>query len=271
VLKSVGEVVSEAQMRLILNENGIKTGDVVMVHSSLSAMGYVEGGAEAVINALLKSVEEEGTILMPSFPCVGYNYDYLKKDPLFDVLNTPSKMGIISETFRKLPGVKRSLHPTDPVCVLGNEADYFVKDHFAQLVPYNKKSPFYKLIERNGKILCIGTQLETVTNFHTPEDAILEFKHPVYHPTIFTARLKDENGKFITMQTKVHNPEQSKLRKCNELEPAFLKHGIMTKFKIGKADCRLIDAKKMHEWLVEAYKRGVSMYEPGEVGTPCVS
>lgn len=263
VLKETGQLVKEPEILMSLSEAGIKTGDVLMVHSSLSKIGNVEGGAETVINALMKTVETEGTLLMPSFPAIGFNYEYLKKDPLFDVLHAPSKMGIISETIRKLPGVKRSLHPTDPVCVIGSDAEYFVKDHFNQLTPYNKNSPFYKLIERNGKILLIGTDLETVTNFHTPEDAIADFKYRVYHPTVFTARLKDENGREVTMQTKVHDPEMSKKRRCNELEEAFLKHGIMSKFKIGKADCRLIDAKKMHEWLMEGYKRGVTIYTPG--------
>ncbi len=261
-LKQKGEVLTESEVKNALTQIGIKTGDVVMLHSSLSKLGYVDGGASTLISALMKTVESEGTLLMPSFPAIGFNYDHLKKDPLFDVRNTPSKMGIVTEVFRTMPGVVRSLHPTDPVCAWGNDAAYFVKDHFGQLTPYNAQSPFMRLIERRGKILLIGVKLESVTNFHTPEDAILNFKYPVYHEKVLTVRLKDENGKVLNMVTKVHDPEMSKKRRCNDLEKAFLENGIMVKFKLGRADCYAIDAKMMHEWLVESYKKGITMYTP---------
>jgi hypothetical protein len=54
----------------------------------------------------------------------------------------------------------------------------------------------------------------------------------------------------------------SKKRRCNDLEKAFLDNGIMVKFKLGRADCYAIDAKMMHEWLVESYKKGITMYTP---------
>ncbi len=257
-----GIIVKEKDIMYALTDLGIKSGDSVMVHSSLSKIGYLEGGAEALISALQKVVESDGNILMPAFPAIGFNYDYLKSNSVFDVKNTPSKMGIVTEVFRKLPGVKRSLHPTDSVCVMGKEADYFVNEHFGQLTPYNKHSPFMKLIERKGKILLIGVKLESVTNFHTPEDAILNFKYPVYHKNEFTVRVKDENGNEITMVTKAHNPEMSKKRRCNDFEDVFLKNGIMVNFKIGMADCKLIHAVKMHNWFMENYKNGITMYTP---------
>lgn len=261
-LKQKGEVLTESEVKNILIQNGIKTGDVLMVHSSLSKLGYVDGGAPILISALTNTVGSDGTILMPSFPAIGFNYDHLKKDPLFDLRNTPSKMGIVTEVFRTMPGVLRSLHPTDPVCVFGNDAEYFIKDHFGQLTPYNSQSPFMRLIERKGKILLIGVKLESVTNFHTPEDAILNFKFPVYHKKVFTVRMKDMNGKGLNMVTKVHDPEMSKKRRCNDLEKAFLDNGIMSKFKMGQADCYLIDARSMHDWLMENYKKGITIYTP---------
>lgn len=261
-LAKSGSVVLEKDILYALTAAGIKSGDSVMVHSSLSKIGYLEGGANTLISALQKVVEPDGNLLMPAFPAVGFNFDYLKTNPLFDLKLTPSKMGIVTEVFRNLPGVKRSLHPTDSVCVMGKDANYFVNEHFGQLTPYNEHSPFMKLVKRNGKILLIGVKLESVTNFHTPEDAILNFKYPVYHEKIFTTRLKDENGKSVNMMTKVHNPVFSKKRKCNDFEEVFLAKGIMSRFKMGLADCKLIDAAKMHNWLVDNYKNGITMYTP---------
>lgn len=49
-----------------LNELGILPGDIVLVHSSLSALGFVEGGAQTVIDTLLSAVGPQGTLLMPA-------------------------------------------------------------------------------------------------------------------------------------------------------------------------------------------------------------
>ncbi len=261
-LKEKGQVLTPQQLLRILAEQGVTATDQVMAHSSLSKLGYVEGGAPAVVDVLMDLVGQQGTLLMPSFPGNGFNYDHLKTDPVFDVNNTPSNMGAITEDFRKRNGVLRSLHPTDPVCAFGKEAEWFVKDHFGQLTPYNEHSPFMKLVQKKGKILLLGVKLESVTNFHTPEDAIPNFKYPVYHEKVFTVRLKDKEGKNLTMITKVHDPQQSKKRRCNDLEPAFIKDGVMRKFRIGNGIGYLIDAAKMHNWLMEKYKEGITMYTP---------
>ncbi len=257
------QTVSEVEIISVLQNAGIKEGDVLMVHSSLRKIGLVEHGADTLIEGLLKTIGSQGTLMMPSFPAIGFNYDYLKSKPVFDLKHTPSKMGIVTETFRKKTGVVRSLHPTDSVIAFGKEAEYLVKDHFGQLTPYNEKSPFYRLCGLKGKILMIGVQLESLTNLHTLEDAVPDFKYPVYHETVFTTELMDEAGNRQTMQTKVHNPVYSKKRRCNDLIPPFETAGFLKHFKLGHADCMLIDANAMHAWMVENYKtKGITMYTP---------
>jgi aminoglycoside 3-N-acetyltransferase len=260
-LREKGEVLTAEALRLALKAQAITEHDHLMVHSSLSKLGYVEGGADMIVDVLQDMVGKEGNLLMPSFPVIGFNYDFVKTKPVLDVKNTLSRMGIITEVFRLRPGVKRSMHPTDPVCVYGKDAEWYVKDHFGQLTPYNAFSPFKKLADKHGKILLLGVKLETVTNFHTPEDAIIDFKYPVYHREEFELEVIDENGQRHKMRTKVHNPEMSKRRRCNDMEEPFLEAGVMKKFTIGKAVCYLIDAAKMHHWLVEKYREGVTIYE----------
>ena len=82
--------------------------------------------------------------------------NYIQNTPFFDVLNSPSKTGAITECFRKMKGVVRSLHPTEPVSAFGPLAEYFTRDHFNQLTPYNKNSPFYRVGEKQGKIFYVG-------------------------------------------------------------------------------------------------------------------
>lgn len=246
-----------------LQKIGVKKGDSLLVHSSLSKIGYVNGGAKTVINALLETIGEEGNLLMPSFPADTFHKAYLQKNPVFDIQNTSSNTGAITELFRKTEGVKRSFHPTDAVCVKGPLATYFTKDHFGQLTPYNKFSPFYKLYEKQGKILMLGVSFDNAgTNLHTLEDAV-DFKFPVYDEKIFEVKMLDEHGKEHFMKTKVHNPEYSVKRKCDELIPLFEKEKVLVKGKIGEANSMLIDAKKMFEVMLKYYhEKGVTMYTP---------
>jgi aminoglycoside 3-N-acetyltransferase len=115
-----------AQLKLM----GIEEGDVVLVHSALSKMGFVNGGAKTVVESLVETLGLEGHLLMPTSTNNGRQLDFIQSNPVFDVLNSPSKMGAISEYFRKLPKVKRSLHPTESVACLGPDAEEFVHGHF---------------------------------------------------------------------------------------------------------------------------------------------
>lgn len=262
-LISENKIVTRSQVVDTLKSVGVKEGDVVMLHSSLSKIGYVEDGATTIINSFLTVIKKSGTLVMPSFPAMGFNYDYLKTNPLFDLKNTPSKMGVITENFRKMQYVKRSLHPTDSVCAFGRRADEITKAHFNQITPYNQYSPFYKLVELNAKIVLLGVDLNSLTNFHTLEDAVENFKFPVYHPTEFKTQLIDENGVLQTMLTKVHNPEYSKKRQCNAFIKPFIDAGLMKSFTLGLATCYVIEANHLHNWMLDNYKsKGITLYTP---------
>lgn len=246
-----------------LRQIGIEEGDHVLVHSSLSKIGFLENGADTFIDALLQVVGSEGTILMPTSPNNVYQLNYIRNTPFFDVLNSPSKTGKITEVFRRKTEAIRSLHPTEPVSAIGKLAREFTKDHFNQLTPYNEHSPFYKLAQQNGKILYVGVGLSQAgTSLHTLEDAV-DFKYPVYHPEIFEFTVIDENGQRHQVKTKVHNPEWSKQRKCDDLIPMFEREGAMTIAQIGQARTLVVDANKFFEVMIQAYKAdGVTMYTP---------
>ncbi len=258
-----GDVISVERLLGDFQAAGIRPGDSVLVHCSMSKIGYIEEGAKTIVDSLSKVVGENGNILMPTSPNAGLQLEFVRKNPVFDVLNSPSKTGALSEFFRKLPGVVRSEHPTESVAALGPKASWFTGDHFGQLTPYNDKSPFYRLSEAGGKILYIGVTFDNAgTNLHTLEDAV-DFKFPVYYPEVFETTVIDTTGNRKTMKTKVHNPEYSTKRKCDELIPLFESTGVLTHGNIGKAACLIVDAKKLLEVMIEAYRsKGITMYTP---------
>jgi aminoglycoside 3-N-acetyltransferase len=255
--------ITKEQLLNDLRKIGLKENDSVLVHSSLSKIGFVKGGASTVISALEEAIGKEGTLLFPAFPAAGRNKDHLEAYPSFDILNTPSRMGSITEYFRKLEGVQRSFHPTDSVCAKGPLAVYFTDSHFGQLTPYNENSPFRKLCSKGGKILMLGTTLNgACTNLHTLEDAV-DFKYPVYDKKEYEVTMKDAEGNTSVMKTKVHNPEYSAKRNCDALRPLFEKEGVLVNGMIGEAKSMLIDADKMLQVMIKYYReKGVTMYTP---------
>ena len=261
--KEKGQVFTKEYLVQNLQSIGIQKGDSLLVHSSLSKMGYLENGPDTLIDALIEVIGTDGNLLMPSSPNALLQLDFIKSNSLFDVQNSPSKLGAITEVFRKRNGVIRSLNATEPVCALGPDALYFTEGHFNELTPYTKKSPFYRLTEKNGKILYIGVTLANAgTSLHLLEDAV-DFKYPVYFPEVFDVKIKDATGTIHEVKTKVHNPEYSKKRKCDELLPLFLEEQVCLKVKIGNADSYLFDSKKMFDSMLKNYlEKGITMYTP---------
>lgn len=263
IQKEKGQILTKESIIQNLQSIGIKKGDSILVHSSLSKMGYLENGPDTLIDALLEVIGAEGNLLMPSSPNALLQLDYIKSNTLFDVQNSPSKLGVITEVFRKRNRVIRSLNATEPVCAFGPDAHFFTEGHFNELTPYTKKSPFYRLTEKNGKILYIGVTLTNAgTSLHLLEDAV-DFKYPVYFSEVFDFKIKDATGTIHEIKTKVHNPEYSKKRKCDELLPLFLEEQVCSKVKIGNADSYLFDSKKMFDSMLNNYlEKGITMYTP---------
>ena len=136
-----GAIITKEILVQNLKNIGIKAGDNLLVHSSLSKIGYLENGADTVIDALLEVIGSKGNLLMPSSPNALLQLDYIRTTDVFDVQNSPSKLGTITETFRKRNGVLRSLNPTEPVCAFGPDAAFFTEEQrrkFSVTIEHNK-------------------------------------------------------------------------------------------------------------------------------------
>jgi len=143
---------------------GVRTGDVLIVQSSLKSLGRVEGGPRAVVAALQAAVGEEGTILMPVFTAPQPN-------GIFRLLDTPSRTGLVTETFRTSPGVLRSRHPTHSVAAWGRRAAELTAGH-DRTSGLGVGSPFHKAAEAGGAVLMIGCTLTSCSLIHVAEATI---------------------------------------------------------------------------------------------------
>ncbi|MEN8182262.1 MAG: AAC(3) family N-acetyltransferase [Myxococcota bacterium] len=156
-----------------------------MVHSSLSSMGWVVGGAPAVVRALLDVVEAGGTLVMPAAtPRCGdpagwtdprvpeaWLEETREHLPVFDPRTTPTSLGAIPEAFRTWPGTLRSDHPLESVCARGPLAPEVTRDHplaFSE----GRGGPFGRLHELDSWILLIGVGFNRCTALHFAESLV---------------------------------------------------------------------------------------------------
>ncbi|MBO7214431.1 MAG: AAC(3) family N-acetyltransferase [Clostridia bacterium] len=222
-----------------LKRLGLKKGDVVIVHSSLSAMGNVDGGANTVIDALLKVLGKKGTLLFPAF-----SYTPCLQTKKWDYYTTPSCVGTIPETFRKRKGVLRSVHPTHSVCALGKFASEMVSNHYKDDTPVGENSPFRQLSKRNGKILMLGCSLHSNSFMHGVEE-MANVSYVLGDSVEFL--ITDKNGNTFKAEHKKHNfvRNNGTIYQRYDKTLSVLSSGDYLENKVHGANCVLINAKAL--------------------------
>ncbi len=162
---------------------GVSPGSVLIVHSSLSSLGYVSGGAHTVVLALLQVLGAEGTLVVPthsgdvSDPGLWQNPPVPEawwgpiRDtmPAYDPLLTPtSRMGLVADTVRHLPGAERSAHPAYSFCAVGPQARAVTGGHTLD-GGLGEMSPLGRLYDLGADILLLGVGHDNNTSLHLAE------------------------------------------------------------------------------------------------------
>lgn len=201
---------------------GLSDGDRVFVHSSLSSLGEVADGAEAVVDALLGAVGPTGTVGVPTFT---------RYDEPYDPATSPSTTGAVTEALRKRPDAVRSPHPTKSISAIGPAAEETLATH-APSRSLGPGSPLHRLIADGGHVLLLGVDHTTNSALHVAERLA---NVPYRDQTATTETTVD--GEITTVEVnRVHCS-----RGFEVVQPLLVARGVVSTGEIGQARARLLD------------------------------
>jgi aminoglycoside 3-N-acetyltransferase len=177
---------------------GLRPGGTALVHSSLSSLGYLPGGAETVVRGLLEALGAEGTLLVPAL-----SYAHVHPgQPVFDARRTPANIGAVPEHFRTRRGSRRSLHPTHSVCGIGPQAEWILAEHHLDRTPCGPHSPFRRLFLAGGQVVFLGCGMRPNTSMHGVEERV---EPPYLFAGTTVYRLIREDGGRLEMACRGHD------------------------------------------------------------------
>ncbi|MBI2527067.1 MAG: AAC(3) family N-acetyltransferase [Candidatus Rokubacteria bacterium] len=241
---------------------GVAPGDVVMVHSSFDRFAGFAGKPTDVLRVLQEAVGPTGTLLMPTLPFTVTAVEYVSRGEIFDVRRTPSRVGLLTELFRRSAGVVRSVHPTHPVAAWGARAAEMIATHHLARTPCGEGSPFARLLERDGRVLFLGADIDSMTLFHCVEE-MLEPGMPIspFTKDEIALESRDETGGILLTKTRLFDPAVSRRRNLEKLRPVLRQRGRWAQGRVGGLDLILLNARDVlaaGRWLAE---HGVYCYD----------
>ena len=246
-----------------LRQLGLEPGAVVIVHSSLSSLGWVCGGSETVVLALMDVLTESGTLVMPTHSAEYSDPGKWKNPPVpeswleairenmpaFDPRTVPTLgMGRIPETFRSWPKALRSSHPAFSFAAWGRHASFVTGDHSLDY-SLGEGSPLARIYELYGQVLLVGVGYESNTSFH-----LAEYRAPAVRRSEDGAPIVEGGQRVWKTYTDIELNEDVFGRIGADFEKAV---GVRS-FGVGSAQAKLFSQRRAvdfaREWL--AQRRG---------------
>jgi len=257
-------VFTKEEMARDLGRAGLRKGDTVLVHSSLSSIGYVPGGADDVIDALLEAVGDDGTVVVPTL--TGHISDSPENPPAFSS-DKPSWTGTIPEAMRGREGACRSVHPTHSVAAIGNLARKLTEGHEDAMTPCGRGTPYLKVAEAQGKIVFLGATLNSNTTFHSVEELANLYYHLQPEPTICELEI---GGRRVKRRMFLH--AYGAPRTFGEKEGELVESGVAKVGHVGRAKSILVDAGEMIDFALRKLKGdGLYLVEREVIDFWCIS
>jgi len=258
--------VARADIAHAVRAVGVMPGDTAIFHSSLSSMGTVVDGPDAVIDGFVDAVGSAGTIAVPTL-CPSKPEGGASAIERWDPETTPSYVGKITETLRARPSAFRSDHPTHSVAAIGRRAVELTRAHGVDRQrpspfggrAFARESPWQRLIDWNAAYCFVGVTFRVNTMVHCVESTLAERALDAADPDArdrLAAQLADweKAGPFPSIR--VDDRET--------IEEMLAGEGLMAYAKIGSATLRCCRAGAMVERWVAIVEQEPERWLPGD-------
>ncbi|NLU41337.1 MAG: AAC(3) family N-acetyltransferase [Firmicutes bacterium] len=237
-----------------LSDIGLRSDDTVFVHSSMKAIGEVDGRADTVLDAFIEYLSD-GLLIFPTHTWRQIN----EQNNVFDPGTEPACVGILPNLFMRRPGVVRSLHPTHSVAALGRGAQEYVQGEEGWDTPCSRHGCYGKLYDMSAKVLFVGCSLKTNTILHGVEEWNgIPNRLTDTHQLL---KIRTPDGRFIDRPLRRHyHPSGDVSHNYDKIEDALLETGIARLGRIGDAKTYVCDARRMVDLVSSFLKRNPDLF-----------
>lgn len=245
LLKSGEAIISVKALYDVLEQLSIRKGDIVCAHSQLYSFGKPlltkEDFLQTIIQVLQEVIGKEGLLIMPTF-----SYSFCKGE-LYDVKETSSTVGLLTEYFRKLPDVKRTNHPIFSFAIWGDRADEYL-----DIGPdaFSLDSVYGKMIRDEGKLLMLGDN-KGYTLYHLAEEHV-NVSHRYFKN--FEGQVRNLAGELYNTNVPYFVRDLSFKSSLDEekLAEFLLEQGCQRQVEFGKGTIAVVDCKGMYKKTIQA-------------------
>lgn len=240
-----------------LKDMGIKNNDKIMLHSSMKAIGSVDGGADAVVEAFAEYLCD-GMFMTPTHTWKQMSEEYNLLNPETE----PSCVGIITNRMLARKESYRSLHPTHSIAAIGKGARDYVSGDEAFDTPCNPLGCFGRLRDIDAKILLAGVTHAKNTYIHSIEESMDIKERFTSEKTTFRVLMPDKSIKSVPMYRHYNYQTPHISESFDKLMDYYFETGAARKVRLGEADSILCEAKKLFDVTCEVLKRKPDYFIP---------
>ncbi len=237
-----------------LQKAGIHPEGTLLVHSSMKAIGEVEGSAETVLDAFIATLAN-GLLLFPTHSWSEKNL----VDGLYDPKTESACVGILPNLFMKRPGAIRSMHPTHSVTAIGSRAAAYAHRDDDVHTPCPRQGCFGGLVDEDAQILFLGASLKTNTFIHGIEEW-MNIPDRI-SPTAKKIKIRRSDGSLDEIDYCGHFSSIGDVSKnYDKLLKPLLERGIAREVFIGDAKSYMVMVKPMTELVMAMLKKNPSLF-----------
>lgn len=239
--------ISVGDLKKTLESLQIKEGDVICVHSQIFGLGKPLVGKDEFVQIIIRVFQEiigqKGMLIMPTF-----SYSFCNKET-YDMRNSPSTVGVMTEYFRNMPDVHRTAHPIFSFALWGDRIE-----NYLDIGPdaFSLDSVYGKMIRDNGKIVMFGAN-KGYTFYYLAEEHV-NVGHRYFKN--FEGQVKDSNGHTYFTNVPYFVRDLSIISEMDEekVSKFLLENDCQEQINFAKGTIAVVDCKKTYDMLIEALR-----------------